>query len=254
MPLARLVYDQYYSSGMPEIVANFLQDNGLVARDSSGAVLKPGRPVADPGPSRVTRPGPTPLSASGSLYSSSYRWSLVSGPPGASLANADAAQATFNATADGTYVVQLVASEGTVQSTPAQLSIVVDSQLSPAPSAIRFADIKKVLQSPSTGCAGAGCHSISASNAVMAPLLYTDVDRNGDGVAGDATDDLWFHAEVRGRINFSDLGASPLLRKPSGHHHKGQLINGFAASEAPGGPGRTNYDLFLNWILAGAPF
>jgi mono/diheme cytochrome c family protein len=252
MPLARLVSDKFYATGMPELIANFLAANGYLARDTSGAVLKPGRPIADPGPGRVTRPGATPLSAAGSLYATSYQWSLVSGPAGASLANAGSAQATFTAGVDGTYVVQLVASAGATRSTPAQLTIVVDSQLTPAPSAIRFADIKAVLQSASAGCTNAGCHSVS-TNPVRAPLLYTEVDRNGDGVTGDATDDRWFHAEVRGRVNFTDLAASNLLRKPSGHHHKGELRPGFTDTEPPGSALRANYDLFLNWILNGAP-
>jgi mono/diheme cytochrome c family protein len=253
MPLAKIVSEKFYGTNMADLVANFLQGNGYAARDSSGALLKPGRPVADPGPGRVTRQGATALSASGSLFASAYQWSIVSGPAGATLANADKSQATFNASADGTYVVQLVASEGSVKSAPAQLTIVVDNSVSPAPTAIRFADIKNVLQSPNTGCAGAGCHSASATNAVRAPVLYTNVDRNGDGVAGDATDDLWFYNEVRGRINLTDIVASQFLRKPSGHHHKGQLINGFVDTDAPGSASRANYDLFLNWILNGAP-
>ena len=60
--------------------------------------------------------------------------------------------------------------------------------------------------------------------------------------------------EVRSRINFTDLAASPLLRKPSNNHHGGKLVAGFDASKAPGSAERVRYDLFLNWILNGAPF
>ena len=84
------------------------------------------------------------------------------------------------------------------------------------------------------------------------PIVYDDLDRNGDGTV-DATDDLWFYTELRGRINFTDVIASPLLRKPSGKHHAGGLLGGFDTSKAPGDPLRANYDLFLNWILNGAP-
>ena len=84
-------------------------------------------------------------------------------------------------------------------------------------------------------------------------MSYTHDDRNGDGVAGDAGDDEWFHAEVRSRVNFTDIAASPLLRKPSGFHHSGGRIVGFDSTAAPGDPARSTYDLFLNWILAGAP-
>ena len=85
-------------------------------------------------------------------------------------------------------------------------------------------------------------------------MYYTNEDRNGDGIAGDATDDAWFHAEVRSRINFTDIASSPLLRKPAGFHHGGNLISGFNTSAPPGDPARAKYDLFLNWIFAGAPF
>ncbi len=85
------------------------------------------------------------------------------------------------------------------------------------------------------------------------PSHYTNEDRNGDGIVGDATDDAWFYAEVRGRVNFTEVAASPLLRKPSGNHHNGGRRDGFDTSAAPGQPARAEYDLFLNWILNGAP-
>jgi len=43
------------------------------------------------------------------------------------------------------------------------------------------------------------------------------------------------------------------LRKPSGNHHGGGQLGGFDATVLPGDPARVNYDLFLNWILNGAP-
>ena len=69
----------------------------------------------------------------------------------------------------------------------------------------------------------------------------------------DATDDQWLYAEVRSRINFTDIASSPLLRKPSNNHHNGLLRPGFNASTAPGDSSRASYDLFLNWIVNGAP-
>jgi len=249
MPLAKIVYDAFWRSGGPATLANFLQAEGYTVRDASGAVPMPGRPVADPGPSRVTGQGATRLSASGSLYATAYAWTIVSGPAGASLSEANTAQPTFTATANGTWTVQLVASNGSAQSAPARIDIVVNGSLSPAPGAIRFADIKAAMQEGSTCTV---CHSPTGTGA-RPPVYYTNDDRNGDGVAGDATDDAWFHAEVRSRINFTDLAASALLRKPSGHHHNGGQVQGFNAAAAPGDPSRAKYDLFLNWILAGAP-
>jgi hypothetical protein len=198
------------------------------------------------------RPGASILSAAGSLYANSYAWSLVSGPAGATLTNQNALKATFTATTNGTYVIQLIASNGSTPGAPARLNVVVDSALPMAPSDIRFVDIKNVLQSTQAGCTNVGCH-VPGGTGVRPPLYYAQTDRNGDGIVGDATDDLWFYTEVRGRVNFTDLIASPILRKPSNNHHNGLLRPGFDTSVAPGQPARANYDLFLNWILNGAP-
>ena len=249
MPLAKIVYDAFWRSNGPSVLATFLQGEGLSVRDASGAVPRPGRPVADPGPSRVVGQGATRLSAAASLYATAYAWTIVSGPAGATLADATSAEPTFTATANGAWTVQLVASNGAAQSRPAQIQIVVDGALAPAPGAIRFADIKAAMQEGSTCTV---CHSPTGTGA-RPPVHYTDGDRNGDGVAGDAADDAWFHAEVRSRVNFTDLAASALLRKPSGFHHSGGRVQGFDAAAPPGDPSRAKYDLFLNWILAGAP-
>ena len=252
MPLAKIVYDAYYGSNRPDIMATFLQGQGHAVRDSAGAALGPGRPVADPGPNRVVRQGSTTLSAAGSLFASSYAWSLVSGPngttpaSGATLTNTSSAQASFSAATDGTYVVQLIASNGAVQSAPAPLTLVVNNALAMPPTAIRFADIKSVLQ----GGACTSCHSATGA-LPRPPVYYTNYDRDGDGIV-DATDDAWLYAEVRSRINFTEIAASPLLTKPSGHHHSGGAQGGFTDTATPGNATRANYDLFLNWILSGA--
>jgi hypothetical protein len=249
MPLARIVFDRFAAdSGALESTARFLEAEGFAVRDGSGGVLRPGRPVADPGPDRVVRQGATLLSARMSLYANSYRWSIVSGPAGASLSNANSEQPTFSATADGTYVLRLIATGNGIDSAPAQLTIVVNNALVPAPASIRFANIKAVIQAP----ACSGCHSLPGVGGP--PLIFTNVDRNGDGIAGDATDDLYLYTEIRSRINFTDIVASPLLRKPAGNHHFVLPVRaGFDTSVAPGNAARANYDLFLNWILNDAP-
>jgi mono/diheme cytochrome c family protein len=251
MPLAFIVWDAFWDDPQrPALLADFLQAQGYNVRDASGAVLRPGRPIADPGPDRVAAPGSITLSGEGSLYANTYAWSLVSGPAGAALANATTSRATLTANLPGTYVVQLVANNGTVASAPARVSVTVDPALAIAPSAIRFADIKATMQG---GSLCIQCHS-PAGTPPRPPVFYSQEDRNGDGIVGDATDDRWFYEEVRSRVNFTDLAASPLLRKPSNNHHGGHLIVGFDTSKAPGAPERARYDLFLNWILNGAPF
>jgi mono/diheme cytochrome c family protein len=251
MPLAKIVYDEFWEhASRPTLLASFVESHGHAVRDAGGNLHRPGRPVADPGPDRVARPGAIRLSGELSLFASGYAWSLVSGPAGASLQSADSKVAFLNASAAGTYVVQLVVSNDAAQSAPAQLRVTVDPALPNVPAEIRFADVKAVLQGPAF-CAA--CHS-STGPQPRPPILYTNDDRNGDGTAGDATDDRWFYEEVRSRVNFTDVAASPLLRKPSGSHHFGGRGPGFDASRPPGDAARARYDLVLNWILNGAPY
>ncbi len=249
MPLAKIVYDAFWGSARPQAMAIFLQGQGHNVRDASGAVLRPGRPIADPGPDRVVLPGATQLSAAQSLFSTGYAWTLASGPAGATLADASTVRATLTANAAGTYVLQLVTTGGSLTSAPVQVRVVVDPALANAPGSIRFADIKAVMQGNNL-CTQ--CHSPTGTEP-RPPVFYTNEDRNGDGTVGDATDDTWFYSEVRSRINFTDVAASPLLRKPSGHHHKGNLLAGFNSDALPGDAARARYDLFQNWILSGAP-
>ena len=248
MPLAKLIYDAFHASSGEGSLADFLVAQGQPARDAGGAVLRPGRPIADPGPDRVVRQGATQLSATNSLFADTYAWSIVSGPSGAAtLTNANTAQPMFSATIDGTYVLSLVASNASAKSAPTSLTVVVNNALTPAPGAIRFSDIKAALQD---GIECQSCHN--RLTPLKAPIDFTNYDRDGDG-AITPTDDDWFYAEVRSRINFEEIVASPLLQKPSGQHHFGGLLEGFDTSLAPGQPGRAKYDLFLNWALSGAP-
>jgi hypothetical protein len=147
-------------------------------------------------------------------------------------------------------VLQLVASSGDTQSAPAPFTLVVNNLLTPAPSTIRFLpNIKNVVTSGSCS----GCHRLPALGGVT-PIVLVNMDRDGSGGLPDATDDLWFYTELRGRINFTDVVASPLLRKPSGHHHRDlSALANFDSTAASGQAARVNYDLFLNWILNGAP-
>jgi len=251
MPLAKLVYDLFHASSGEETLANFLGSQGFAARDAGGKPLRPGRPIADPGPDRVLRQGVTRLSGTGSLFANTYAWSIVSAPNGAlpaTLTDANTAQPTFNAASDGTYLLSLVAGNDLGPSAPKLLTLVVNNALTPAPNAIRFSDIKAILQD---GNKCQGCHS--PASPLPAPIYFTNEDRDGDGAAGSATDDAWYYAEVRSRINFAEIAASPLLRKPAGFHHRGFRGEGFDTSMAPGQPGRAKYDLFLNWVLNGAP-
>jgi hypothetical protein len=284
MPLAKIINQRFWSSNGPELLATFLDNHGHNVRDGAGAVLRPGRPIADPGPDRTTTV-PVTLSGTNSLFASTYTWSIVSKEPGSSpsLANANSASPVFNTNINGTYVLQLVVGNGSASSSPEQLTLTVNSGLSPAPSAVRFSDIRGILQSPLTGCFG--CHTDLQSTgpsgvppweplAYTPPIFYTDYDRGGTtsvGTPGDGSytadstdDDYWFYLELRGRVNFTDTVASPLLRKPTNHHHYGGLVfdfNNTSPCAAPcagfatlGDWYRAQYNTIVNWIANNAPY
>ncbi len=241
MPLAKLIYDKFWSD--PTIYTPM--ETFLTAAGYTGT-LRPGRPIADPGPDRITKLTAIPLSGAMSLYSSTYQWTIFSSAPGgATLTGATTSTPTLNVPGTGTYEVDLVTAKDGVQSTSTRLKVVVNTALGWDPAGLKFADIKAILQG-GAGCSG--CHAPGG----QPPVSYTDIDRNADDLV-DATDDIWFYTEVRSRINFTDLAASPLLRKPSGNHHGGATIYDLTANPTPGAAGREGYDKILSWILSGAP-
>jgi hypothetical protein len=266
MPLAKIVYERFWDSNDPDTLAAFLQTaQTQPVFDSSHAVLKPGRPVAVSGPDRTTT-SPATLSAANSLYATTYNWSIVSGPAGATLSSTTSVSPTFTAP-NGSYVLQLVVGNGTTQSAPVQLAVTIDSTMGTGgklPATPKFADIKGVLQGP-PGCYG--CHQPG----VGPPIYYIDaVDRNGDGTTGsqaspDPIDDQWFYTELRGRINFTDIAASPLLRRPTTvQHGAGYIVldpndsnlcsTCGTAYTTYGAYNAAAYNMFVNWILNGAPY
>lgn len=301
MPLSKVLYDRYWATpAMYQTLGNFLQAANPVAASSvsytvldtaGNPLLQPGRPIADPGPDRVVAPtsGVTPaatLSAGNSLYADSYAWSIAAMPPlgDGTLSTSSGIQTNFNATVAGVYQIRLLANKGTQVSAPALLNIVVNNPWpttitpvsglpaipNPAPAAIRFSNIKTILQQVNGASAPAACtrcHTTTPTSPnMLPPVLYTNIDRNGDGLI-DAADDVALYNEVRGRIEAKDVRASLLLRHPAGYNHAGGVQDGFgvvssAVSAAgvtadqltPGNPSRSAYDMFLNWILNGAPY
>jgi hypothetical protein len=94
------------------------------------------------------------------------------------------------------------------------------------------------------------------------------MDRNGDGVAESGvgqTDDILFYNQVLSFVNFKDISNSQLLRHPAGYAHGGQIQTSFGSPSRGGSavsgdqydPGnilRDGYDMYINWILNGAPY
>jgi hypothetical protein len=312
MPLSRILYDRYWSTpSMYQTLNQFLSSSNMVngsavqyaVTDSTGAQLKPGRPIADFGPNRkiggASLPVTTPLSAQWSLFSDNYTWSITSNPGGAaSLSSTTGESTTFTATAEGTYIVQLISGKGSVHSEPVQQKIVVGipggtvgwrnyiqgvtSAVSaasavalgnswtknPYPPDIRFYDIKAVLQTHCTGCHK---DTSSTNSNRIPPINYDNMDRNGDEVPESGvgqTDDILFYNQILSFVNFKDISNSQLLRHPAGYAHGGHIQCSFGSPYSstscrpnvsgdklePGDINRDGYDMFINWILNGAPY
>lgn len=234
MPLAFVPYRNLFDTdGAIEQLASFLPDFSRIG--TNGAVLRPGRPIANAGPDRRA-PSPVAVSGIASRLASTYAWRIVSRPLGA-VASLDApgsVRTNLIADTDGVYELELtVTNDG--ESSSDRVLVTIDAAMTPAPSELRFeADIKPILQGTCLSCHKAGGNGI-----VQPPVFYTDpsVGENRD-----------LYDEVRARINFNDPTESPLLTKPSGRHHAGGLQTGFDLDGD-----RTRYDLFLGWILEGAP-
>jgi mono/diheme cytochrome c family protein len=246
MPLALIVHQDFWESSAPATLAAYIDSVlGAGSATASGVTLQPGRPVANPGPDRMVRTNANAiLSAADSLFATGYSWSVVSGPASATITNPTARVATFIAAVAGQYTVRLTVSDGT-RNDSKNVVITVDDSF-PDPSALKFAHVKNVLQNLST-CTT--CHKVTPlpQAANTPPIWYTNFDRNGDSAA-DTTDDAWLRKELLGRVNLTDVSASPLLRKPSGNHHAGLTL--FDPSTAAG---LSSYSILYNWILAGAP-
>ena len=257
MPLAFLVYQDFWKSNGPAILANYIDSvlGAGTATTSSGAARQPGRPIADPGPNRMVRTGANATLYGGdSLFATSYNWTLDPAPAGASITNPNSPTATFFSTSAGSYIVHLAVSNRGQSDSKAITVTVADTFRDPA--TLKFAHVKDVLQN---GATCTTCH-VNVSTpppqpAATPPIWYTDFDRNFIGGV-DATDDNWFLSEIMGRVNLTEISDSPLLRKPSeplfvptGRNHH----NGGIRFDLTTAAGLSNYSIIYNWILNGAP-
>jgi mono/diheme cytochrome c family protein len=251
MPLAQIPHSDFWNSSAPQMLASFVDSQlGAGTATAGGAPLMPGRPIADPGPDRMVRTGANAvLTGENSLFASSFGWTNVSGPSTPAITNGNGMVAIFNASVAGTYVVRLTVNGGAASK---DVTITVDNNF-PDPLNIKFAHVKNVLQniqhsSAQTSGKCVGCH-VSPAVSPTPPIFYNStLDRDHSGVV-DATDEAWFLKAVQGRVNLTEIAASPLLRKPSGNHHKGLML--LDVADTTSGGGLSNYSILYNWILAG---
>jgi len=262
MPLSLRGYDKFWGddSDAPEILAAHL--NALLGADDqiplnqNNEVEQPGRAIADAGPDR-TSTSPVRLFGANSRFVERYNWRITSEPDGsdAVLTESDTARPVLTTSVDGLYEITLSASYHTSVDTDTVL-IKVDNGLTAAstprdPKTITFDDIRTVFDTPQDPLnssetdfkACSDCHSQTDVGIAGVPVIWQDDDQQ-------PATGTTFYEEVRARIDFNDPVNSLLLTKPSNNHHYGGMREGF---EVDNPANRQNYDLFLNWILEGAP-
>lgn len=237
MPLGLIAYGTLFDHPvLLDQLAGFLP--GFSRRNAQGAILRPGRAIANAGPDRHSI-GPVAVSGSASRAAQSYSWRIVGQPSGANatLTSADHVRALLHGDVDGTYDLELTVTGADGElAEPAMTHVTLDSSLSassdpPAPAEITFDNhIMELLKN--------NCFSCHGTNPDVRPdLLMTPP------VPPEVRD---VYTDVRARVNFDDPEQSPLLTKPLGVHHNGGRIPGFDRSGD-----RRNHDLLLEWILEG---
>jgi len=276
MPLSLYVFLNFWNDTTAvNALADFLEDgttfSGAVPVRTGGVIPSIGRPVANPGPDRRVNSGAT-LSAAGSVFATTYQWSVQAcTAPAATIANATAATTTLTwaAANGGTCILQLTVGNAAGQTSSKTVLLTKDSAIPASP---KFVDVRAVLQNALNSCTA--CHTNALDPATTGgtpPIFYSDYNRGGTpGTGGDGTyfanvadDDYWFFKELRGRVNLTDPAASPLLRKPTGNQHGGGNILDLSAATACAvcGPYTTygafwqaQYSILANWILTGAQY
>ncbi|VAW55599.1 hypothetical protein MNBD_GAMMA05-2168 [hydrothermal vent metagenome] len=259
MPLSLRGFNAFWDedSDAPQILAAHLNGvldvDNLIPLNNENKVNLPGAPVADAGPDRTTT-SPVRLFGSNSRFVSSYLWSITSEPTGSDAVLIDTATSRplLTTSVDGDYEVSLTATFNGVLSTDV-VRIKIDNGLTNAttpldPKTLTFdANIKPIFGNAggSDGRECNHCHSVAGGTGTPipgVPVYWNDVDND----AADRT----FYEEVLARVDFNDPENSLILTKPSNAHHYGGLRGGFEVSNPAN---RQNYDLFLNWIMEGAP-
>ncbi|MEM7206602.1 MAG: hypothetical protein AAF434_02145 [Pseudomonadota bacterium] len=264
MPASRLNFEAFW--GTPEkadLLASFLP--GFSRLDTDGAVLKPGRPIADPGPDRRAHL-PLEMAGENSLFADSYLWQITGQPAGGNAsfsASAEAlssteAQPTLYGDVDGDYTLQLVVSNSAGQtSDAADVTVIYDSTME-AQSDITLAYVRtNVLDNCIL------CHQVGGNSQTLLDDGMVSIGMEGIPIAWDASDDQ-VYADLLQRINFRDPERSRILLKPSNYGqpdiegtlsdnlHRGGVRGGFDVNNLDPANTDEGYHILLNWILEGA--
>jgi hypothetical protein len=250
MPLALLNFEAFWEDpDKPALLASFIaplvSDFTTKYVNADGSIKRPGNPIAHAGLDRLVPPNtPITLNGGSSLFASQFRWEVVTRPNNASptLAPATSLTPVFTTDMVGTYALSLTVSNDRGMSHTDMVTLQVDARAT-NPSLIRFADVKLIQQrAGEEGCVM--CHA-AQGRVPGIPVWWTDMQP--------ASSSLSLYQQARARVNLADVPHSLLLTKPSGLHHFGGQRPGFDISRPVGHQDRESYDLFVNWIYAGAP-
>lgn len=223
MPLALRTFNYFWNTpASAQLLVKWLNSNRLLG---DGQVLKPGRALANPGPSRSAPLGTVELNGAGSLFYNNpgdFHWQLLNKPPNSAalLLKDRTPETTFIADAPGDYSIGLTVDNplAGIAESPAQfITIRVDAQLKP----LRF-------------------------NADIAPLFTPCTVCHQQEMQPDFRPNASLYATISAYINKNEPSRSPILTKPAGEHHNGGKISGF---EAPLGQA---HQRLKRWILEGA--
>lgn len=239
MPMALRTFDKFWndSPNTANILAQHINSPRLL--EDQLTIMRPGRPVAYPGPFRRAPLGRVDLNGKGSFYAAgvnAFSWNL-STPAGSSavLQGATTANPFFIADVPGDYIAQLIVNDElpeTPPSPPAEVVIRVDADLSP----ISFiSNVVPYLSGQNSavfgqGCALQGCHN--STSQLKLPNF-------GDPFA--------IHSNMLDFVDIDDPLHSRIITQPSAETpHGGQVRPFFESRVKPG------YDAMLRWIVEGA--
>lgn len=232
MPNAKVTYDNFWSEKDGVVAAEVLANHfGIDATDR-----RPGRPVANPGPPREAPTGIIKLNGEASLFADSFAWSFAQsdGKPGNSdavIVNANSARPLLRTDVAGVYRVQLVVGDGETDSEPAIATIAAFDGFAERSFA---SDIAPIFSADCQSCHSAG--------------LSTSIE--GIGVLFDDPFDLYDN--VVSYVNFADVAASPIVKKPTGKQHGAGATPRAGFDLAGGFANKDNYDKLIQWISEGA--
>jgi mono/diheme cytochrome c family protein len=261
MPLSLLNFETFWEDpDKPALLASFIaplvSDFNTKYVNADGSIKRPGRPIARAGLDRLVPPHtPIRLNGGSSLFASQFHWEVVTRPNNSrpTLAQATSLTPVFTTDTEGPYELSLTVSNDAGMSHTDMVTLKVEARAT-NPSLIRFADVKAILQRETEIDGTGGCVTCHAAQIIEGevvervpgiPVWYTDMQS--------ASSSLSLYQQVRARVNLADVPHSLLLTKPSGLHHFGGQRSRFNISKPVGDPDRENYDLFVNWIYAGAP-